>query len=69
MLLFSFSCDLFGEAKEKLKMELERYTGEECILLPMCTGIFRIPESTVSDSREEGTYESSKGNEDRNSGQ
>lgn len=43
MLLFSFSCDLYGEAKEYLKKELERYTGEECILLSMCTGVFRIP--------------------------
>lgn len=66
MLLFSFSCDLYGEAKERLKKDLERYTGEECILVPMCTGVLRIPGPM---SREEGTDKGGKGNEDRDGGQ
>lgn len=53
MLLFSVSCDLYGEAKKKLEEELERYTGEKCIVLTMCTGVFRIPGPTESGSGEE----------------
>ena len=65
MLLFSVSCDLYGEAKKKLEEELERYTGEKCIVLTMCTGVFRIPGPIESGSGEEGANKSCELNEDR----
>lgn len=59
MLVFTFDCDIYGEAKEKLKKMLEDATGEECIVLSFCSGVYRVP------LEEERLNKSCQSNKDR----
>ena len=59
MLVFSFACDICGEAKAMLTKELEDATGQKCIVLSFCTGVYRVP------LEEERLDKSCQGNKDR----
>ena len=62
MLLFSFSADLDGrsESVKDLERRLAERTGEECLVLSCCTGVYRFP------SKKERLDESGEVDGDRN---
>ena len=42
MLIFTFECDIRAEHRKRLEDDLIKRTGEDCLVIPCCSGVVEV---------------------------